>query len=282
MSVNRLAPLVVPAAKQHTATVIFVHGLGDTGHGWALAVGNWRRGQQLDEVKFILPHAPRIPFTFVALDGNVNTLLRQEDAEGIKLSQRYFHELIQEEIDSGIPADRIVLGGFSQGGALRPEEVLAGPQAPAEADGSRRPSQARQHKEQPLQLALTGAMSLLSGLTFKAKLAGIIGLSAWLVLSQSFPNMISPADASRHTPVIMLHGDQDPIVPTNRAKSDAERLTELGYNVTWKTYPGMGHSTSLEELGDVEAFLRARLPPNAGKEDEETLTSLDRPYGSLA
>ncbi|KAH7208483.1 acyl-protein thioesterase 1 [Fusarium redolens] len=247
MSVNRLAPLVVPAAKQHTATVIFVHGLGDTGHGWALAVENWRRGQQLDGVKFILPHAPRIPFTLhegmktsgwfdmmVALDGNVNTLLRQEDAEGIKLSQKYFHELIQEEIDSGIPADRIVLGGFSQG----------------------------------------GAMSLLSGLTFKAKLAGIIGLSAWLVLSQSFPNMISPTHASRQTPVIMLHGDQDPFVPTNRAQRDAERLTRLGYNVTWKTYPGMGHSTSLKELDDVEAFLRARLLPNAGKEDKKTLTSL--------
>ncbi|SCO78480.1 probable Acyl-protein thioesterase 1 [Fusarium oxysporum] len=199
MSVNRLAPLVIPAAKQHTATVIFAHGLGDTGYGCAIAVENWRRGQQLDEVKFILPHAPRIPFTFVALDGNIDTLLRQEDAEGIKLSQKYFHELIQEEIDSGIPADRIVLGGFSQG----------------------------------------GAMSLLSGLTFKATLAGIIALSGWLVLFQSFPNMISPTDANRQTPVIMLHGDQDPIVPTNRAQRDAERLTRLGYNVTWKTYPSV-------------------------------------------
>ncbi|PNP60594.1 hypothetical protein FNYG_14672 [Fusarium nygamai] len=212
MSVNRLAPLVIPAAKQHTATVIFVHGLGDTAHVWASAVENWRRGQQLDEVKFILPHAPRIPITsyggmrisgwfdmMVALDGNVNNLLRQEDAEGIKLSQKYFHKLIQEEIDSGIPADRIVLGGFSQG----------------------------------------GVMSLLSGPTFKAKLAGIIALSGWLVLYQSSPNMISSTDASRETPVIMLHGDQDPIVPTNRAQRDAEMLTRLGYNVAWKTYPSV-------------------------------------------
>jgi lysophospholipase I len=67
MSVNRLAPLVVPAAKQHTATVIFIHGLGDTAYSWALAVDNWRRGQQLDEVKFILPHAPIIPITSVSV-----------------------------------------------------------------------------------------------------------------------------------------------------------------------------------------------------------------------
>jgi predicted esterase len=67
MSANRLDPLVVPAAKQHTATVIFVHGLGDSGHGWASIVENWRRRQRLDEVKFILPHAPRIPITAVSM-----------------------------------------------------------------------------------------------------------------------------------------------------------------------------------------------------------------------
>lgn len=63
-----IAPLVFPAASRHTATVIFVHGLGDTGHGWASAVENWRRRQRLDEVKFILPHAPQIPISVVSLD----------------------------------------------------------------------------------------------------------------------------------------------------------------------------------------------------------------------
>lgn len=67
MSAQRMAPLVFPAASRHTATVIFVHGLGDTGNGWASAVENWRRRQRLDEVKFILPHAPRIPITVVSL-----------------------------------------------------------------------------------------------------------------------------------------------------------------------------------------------------------------------
>lgn len=66
MPVNRMAPLVFPAASRHTATVIFIHGLGDTGHGWASAVENWRRRQRLDEVKFILPHAPSIPITCVS------------------------------------------------------------------------------------------------------------------------------------------------------------------------------------------------------------------------
>ena len=61
---HRLAPLVFPAAgTRHTATVIFAHGLGDSGHGWAPVVENWRRRQRLNEVKFVLPHAPEIPIT---------------------------------------------------------------------------------------------------------------------------------------------------------------------------------------------------------------------------
>lgn len=66
MSAVRKASLVVPAATRHTATVIFAHGLGDTGHGWGPVVENWRRRQRLDHVKFILPHALTKPITAVS------------------------------------------------------------------------------------------------------------------------------------------------------------------------------------------------------------------------
>ena len=68
MSAARKASLVVPAAARHTATVIFAHGLGDTGHGWGPVVENWRRRQRLDHVKFILPHALTKPITAVSCD----------------------------------------------------------------------------------------------------------------------------------------------------------------------------------------------------------------------
>lgn len=71
MAMRRAPPLLFPPTGRHTATVIFIHGLGDSGHGWAPAVENWRRRQRLDEVKFILPHAPSIPITV-----NVGSLLR--------------------------------------------------------------------------------------------------------------------------------------------------------------------------------------------------------------
>lgn len=224
-SVARAPPLLFPASAKHTATVIFVHGLGDTGKGWASAVENWRRRQRLDEVKFILPHAPSIPITcnwgmkmpgwydIVSLipptvhspaadtlqqriDGNAESLRQNEDEAGILLSQAYFHDLIQKEIDSGIPADRIVLGGFSQG----------------------------------------GAMSIFAGLTAKVKLAGIVAMSSYLLLSLKFADLLPKPEFNKATPLFMAHGDSDQVVNTALGKKSFDLLKSMGYNATLKIY----------------------------------------------
>ncbi|WYZ39348.1 hypothetical protein EsH8_III_001262 [Colletotrichum jinshuiense] len=233
-SIARTAPLVFPAAAgKHTATVIFAHGLGDTGHGWASAVENWRRRQRLDEVKFVLPHAPQIPITanwgmrmpgwfdIKTLDGTVEALRESEDEPGILASSEYFQNLIQAEVDAGIPADRIVLGGFSQG----------------------------------------GAMAIFSGLTGKHKIGGIVGLSCWLLLSNKFAGIVPEDKPNQDTPVWLGHGDADPLVRPELGALSAEALKKLGYKVSRSLYPGMPHSACLEELDDVESFLRERLPP---------------------
>ena len=62
-----VAPIVLPALARHTATVIILHGLGDTGAGWADAAQLWQNGGRLNEVKFVLPNAPQIPITMVWL-----------------------------------------------------------------------------------------------------------------------------------------------------------------------------------------------------------------------
>lgn len=232
-SLVRRPPLVFPPAVRHTATVIFVHGLGDTGHGWAPAVENWRMRSKLDEVKFILPHAPQIPITAnmgmrmpgwydivsasichgpigpprhstdtfsppqVSIDGSADSLRRSEDEAGILLSQKYMHSLIQSEIDSGIPADRIVVGGFSQG----------------------------------------GAMSMFSGLTAPFKLAGIVALSSYLLLSLKFAQLVPHPEFNKETPIFMGHGDRDQVVNIALGKGSFDLLKELGYNATLKVYP---------------------------------------------
>lgn len=53
-----LAPLVIPALKKHTASVIWAHGLGDQGSGWAPVAENFRLRGKFDEVSFIFPNAP--------------------------------------------------------------------------------------------------------------------------------------------------------------------------------------------------------------------------------
>jgi len=55
------APLVIEATGKHTASVLILHGLGDSGHGW----GSLFQGMKslLPHVKWILPHAPSMPVT---------------------------------------------------------------------------------------------------------------------------------------------------------------------------------------------------------------------------
>lgn len=120
---------------------------------------------------------------------------RSEDEAGILESRSYFHDLIKQEIDAGIPANRIVLGGFSQG----------------------------------------GAMSILSGLSATVKLGGIVGLSSWILLGGKFKDLVTPEN--KETPVFMGHGTFDPLVIFPLARISFEKLKELGYDVTFKTYP---------------------------------------------
>ncbi|XP_012502796.1 PREDICTED: acyl-protein thioesterase 1-like isoform X2 [Propithecus coquereli] len=112
-------PAIGPAARKATAAVIFLHGLRDTGHGWAEAfagIGN-------SHVKYICPHGPVRPVTL-----NMNMAMptwfdiiglspdSQEDEPGIKHATECIKALIDQEVKNGIPSNRIILGGFSQGG----------------------------------------------------------------------------------------------------------------------------------------------------------------------
>jgi lysophospholipase-1 len=133
-----------------------------------------------------------------------------------------------------------------------------------------------------------GAMGLFSGLTSKVKLAGIVALSSYLLLSLKFAELVPSPDVNRDTPIFMGHGDSDQVVNTQLGKMSHELLKGLGYNATLKIYEWveiedfhgyclllieisrqMGHSACLEELDDIEAFLKERLPAlgNEGKSE---------------
>ncbi|PNS14071.1 hypothetical protein CAC42_6584 [Sphaceloma murrayae] len=227
------AALIVPAIKRHTSTVIVAHGLGDSGAGWSFLSDTWRDKNKFPETKFIFPNAPTIPITInmgMRMPGwydivSFDALQESEDETGINRSRDYFHSLIAKEIENGIPADRIVLGGFSQG----------------------------------------GAMSLISGITCPTKIGGIFGLSSYLLLKNKVKDMVPKENPNKDTPIFMGHGDMDPIVRYEWGQQTAAKLKEWGWVVDFRTYGGLPHSAAPEEIDDLEKYLKARIPDQGEK-----------------
>ena len=119
--------------------IIWMHGLGADGNDFAPIVPELGL-QDGPAVRFIFPHAPVRPVTInngMAMRAwydilNGADLARQEDEPGLRNSQQHIEQLIARENERGIPADKIILAGFSQGCAmtlqtgLRQDKKLAG------------------------------------------------------------------------------------------------------------------------------------------------------------
>ncbi|MGB7756140.1 MAG: alpha/beta fold hydrolase [Salinisphaera sp.] len=111
-----------PAAA--TASVIWLHGLGADGNDFVPIVPELGLGER-HSVRFVFPNAPQQPVT---VNGGMRMpawydikgvdIADKQDREGIEASAAQIEVLIAREIEAGIPADRIVLAGFSQGGAV--------------------------------------------------------------------------------------------------------------------------------------------------------------------
>jgi phospholipase/carboxylesterase len=103
------------------AAVIWLHGLGADGHDFEPIVPELRLPADLP-VRFVFPHAPEIPVT--AFGGQRARAWFDfnpaggADLPGLKKSAMQIRDLIQNEIDNGMPAQRILLAGFSQGGVM--------------------------------------------------------------------------------------------------------------------------------------------------------------------
>lgn len=123
---------------------------------------------------------------------------REQDEAGILRSREVITKFITDELDAGIPSNRIILGGFSQG----------------------------------------GAMALITGTTIPHTLAGIFGLSTYLVMANKIKELAQEAkDANKNTPFFMAHGDADQVLNIEFGRLTAERLRkELGHQVEWHEY----------------------------------------------
>jgi phospholipase/carboxylesterase len=203
-------------------SVIWLHGLGADGHDFEPIVPELGLAGQLS-LRFVFPHAPMRPVT---INGgmtmrawyDVLTLERggPQDEAGIRESGRLLEMLLEREHERGIPYEKIVLAGFSQGGAI----------------------------------------ALHTGLRYSQRLAGLMALSTWLPLADYFDEeVVRNADAqSLELPIFMAHGSFDPMLPIALGQHSHETLDKAGYKVEWHDYP-MAHAVCAEEIADVRNWL---------------------------
>jgi len=219
---NMSQPVIVPAKETHTATIIFLHGLGDSGHGWASTIASIVPSY----VKVICPTAPVQPvtlnggyampswFDLITLDAN-----GKEDAKGIAKAGESIQKMLDDEQSkSGIRSNRIILGGFSQGGGL----------------------------------------ALHSALRYPKPLAGILALSCWLPLHKDYPGVLNSANKDIH--LLQCHGEADHIVPVKWGEMSSNIIKQLSSKSDFKKYRGLAHSSNDEELQDMKAFIKTCLP----------------------
>ncbi len=214
--------ITVSPSGPHTATVVWLHGLGADGSDFVPIVPELGLPQD-HGIKFVFPHAPVRPVTlnngypmraWYDIVGISRT--GPQDTPGIRESASRIAALLDAETAAGIASTRLLLAGFSQG----------------------------------------CAMALHTGLRYHSPLAGIVGLSGYLPVESTLA--AEAHAANRATPLLIAHGSHDAVVPYALGSGSRDVLRGLGYAVEWLEYP-MQHQVCAEEIEHIGGFLRARL-----------------------
>lgn len=212
----------IETGPKPVGTVIWMHGLGADGHDFEPIVPELvRPGERA--LRFVFPHAPVRPVTLnngypMRAWYDIISIERgaKQDETGIRGSHAIVETLIRRENERGISSDHIVLAGFSQG----------------------------------------GAMALYSGTRYPEKLAGIMGLSCYMLMETQFS--AERVAANHKTPIFLGHGSQDPVVSPLLGERTRQLLEKEGYAVEWHAYP-MPHSVCPQEVLDIGGWLRKVL-----------------------
>lgn len=201
-------------------SIIFLHGLGDSGDGWASLPNAFRHRGGAAAWRWAFPSAPPRAVTLAPghpmpawfdLDALPVTKRTPDDAPGFAASAARVHALIAAEEAKGFLARDIFLGGFSQGAAL----------------------------------------ALWAGLTYPSALGGVIALSGWLRAADLAALATPAARASR---VLLCHGAGDDKVDFERGAAARDALRPLVREVVWREFDG-GHEFAQEEAAWIHAFI---------------------------
>jgi phospholipase/carboxylesterase len=221
MEARLMLPFVEYAARgEHKASIIWLHGLGDSGDGFLPIAPELKLPDELG-VRFVFPHAPEQPVTI-----NGGMVMRswydiksmdaqsRADEQGVRESAEKVQQLIDTEIAKGIAPEKIILAGFSQGGVI---SLHLAPRLPV-------------------------------------KLAGVMALSTYMCA----PVKLATEAVQNKLNIFMAHGNQDPVVPMALGRLAYDTLREQGYDISWQDYP-MAHQVCQEELTAIRQWLIATL-----------------------
>jgi len=213
-----------PERPRHT--IIWLHGLGDSGHGFAPIAHELALPESL-AIRWVFPHAPMRPITInngmqmrAWYDITSLDFANRAEVNDLEQAQAQVDALIDQELAAGRDSRQVILAGFSQG----------------------------------------GVMALHTGLRYPKPLAGLIALSGYLARPTQTYSEIHPAN--RHTPIWLGHGLYDEVVPIAAGRQAKDRLQQWHLTCEWHEYP-MQHTVCGEQLLDIRAWLMAQLGPSA-------------------
>ncbi|XP_062429546.1 lysophospholipase-like protein 1 isoform X1 [Rhea pennata] len=224
---------VVAPAGRHTASLIFLHGSGDTGQGartWIKQILN--QDMAFQHIKVIYPTAPARPYT--PMKGALSTVWFDrykisndcpEHIETIDSMCRGLTDLINDEIKNGISKNRILVGGFSMGGGM--------------------------------------AMHL--AYRFHRDVAGVFALSSFLNRESAvYQCFFSIQALTRNDGVLpelfQCHGTADELVRCSWGEETNKMLKSLGVSTSFHTFPELNHELNQTEIEKLKTWIVKKLP----------------------
>ncbi|XP_053315012.1 lysophospholipase-like protein 1 [Spea bombifrons] len=225
-----LSRCIVSPAGKHTASVIFLHGSGDSGQG----IKSWireilKQDLAFKHIKVIFPTAPAQPYSpmlgemsNVWFDRYKISMECCENLDSIDSMCHVLTNLIQEEVKSGISKNRIILGGFSMGGAM--------------------------------------AMHL--AYRYNKDLAGVFALSSFLNKDSEVYQKIKEAKC-RPPELFQCHGRADTLVLHKWGEETNTLLKSVGVATAFHSFPNLYHELNLQELEMLRTWILTKLPEEA-------------------
>jgi len=217
---SSLKTIVIEPSQPATSVVIWLHGLGASGDDFVPVVPELNLPNEC-AIRFIFPESSSIPVTInggLVMPAWYDILAMDVKREVDEIQLRASAQQITRIIDQQI-----------ENGIASDNIIVAG-------------------------FSQGGAVAYETALTYPKPLAGLLALSTYFATE----NSIELNSVNRKIPVRIMHGDFDPMVVPVLGLSAKEKLTKLGYDVTYSTYP-MEHNVSLEEIADISQWLQQVL-----------------------